>query len=130
MSYTISDIRKIVEVQRAFFRSGTTLDVSWRLKQLRKLRDAVIAHEAEFEEALAGEYRSRIVFGGKGNPAGRRYAPTVIYPVGIDGDIVRKELFCPLLPVVPFKDAEVDKVLAHFTTRVVKCANNCLFLHR
>lgn len=86
MSYTISDIRKIVEVQRAFFRSGTTLDVSWRLKQLRKLRDAVIAHEAEFEEALAGEYRSRVVFGGK-------------------------ELFCPLLPVVPFKDAEVDKVL-------------------
>lgn len=61
--------------------------------------------------ALADEYRPRIIFGGKGSPEAQRYAPTVIYPVGIDEDIVRKELFCPLLPVVPFKDAEVDKVL-------------------
>ncbi|MBQ0093380.1 MAG: aldehyde dehydrogenase family protein [Bacteroidales bacterium] len=52
MSYTVSDIRHIVDAQRAFFRSGTTLDVEWRLRQLRKLRDAVISHEKEFEEAL------------------------------------------------------------------------------
>lgn len=52
MSYTVSDIRQIVDAQRTFFRTGTTLDVEWRLRQLRKLRDAVIAHEREFEEAL------------------------------------------------------------------------------
>ena len=52
MSYTVSDIRQIVDAQRIFFRTGTTLDVEWRLRQLRKLRDAVIAHEREFEEAL------------------------------------------------------------------------------
>lgn len=52
MSYTVSDIRQIVDAQRTFFRTGTTLDVKWRLRQLRKLRDAVIAHEREFEEAL------------------------------------------------------------------------------
>ena len=40
-----------------------------------------------------------------------RYSPTVIYPVDINEGIVRKELFCPLLPVVPFRDSEVDSVL-------------------
>ena len=52
ISYTATDIQKIVETQRTFFRTGVTLDVKWRLRQLRTLRDAVIAHEKEFEEAL------------------------------------------------------------------------------
>lgn len=60
---------------------------------------------------LAGLYRERIIFGGKGNPDALRYAPTIIYPVSIDEEIVRKELFCPLLPIVPFKDDEVQGVL-------------------
>ena len=60
---------------------------------------------------LADEYRDRIVFGGVGNPETRRYAPTIIYPVGIDEHIVQHELFCPLLPIVPFKDAEVDALM-------------------
>ena len=66
---------------------------------------------------LADEYRDRIVFGGSGNAAEQRYAPTIIYPVGADEDIVRKEIFCPLLPVVPFKDDEVDKVLEVIESR-------------
>ena len=60
---------------------------------------------------LADEYRDRIIFGGVGNPETRRYAPTMIYPVGIDEHIVQHELFCPLLPIVPFKDAEVDALM-------------------
>ncbi len=60
---------------------------------------------------LADEYRKRIVFGGVGNKETRRYAPTMIYPVGIDEHIVQHELFCPLLPIVPFKDAEVDALM-------------------
>ena len=60
---------------------------------------------------LADEYRSRIVFGGIGNKETRRYAPTMIYPVGIDEPIVQHELFCPLLPIVPFKDAEVNLLM-------------------
>lgn len=55
---------------------------------------------------LADEYRERIVFGGVGDKATRKYAPTIIYPVGIDEHIVQQELFCPLLPIVPYKDAE------------------------
>ena len=60
---------------------------------------------------LADEYRERIIFGGAGDPAERKYAPTVIYPVDPNEHIVQHELFCPLLPVVPFKDAEVDTLM-------------------
>ena len=60
---------------------------------------------------LADEYRDRIVFGGIGDKETRRYSPTMIYPVDINEHIVQHELFCPLLPIVPFKDAEVDKLM-------------------
>ncbi len=60
---------------------------------------------------LADEYRSRIVFGGVGNKDSCRYAPTIIYPVGIDEHIVMHELFCPLLPIVPFCDSEADALM-------------------
>ena len=61
--------------------------------------------------ALADEYRDRIIFGGTGDRSTLRYSPTIIYPVNIDEHIVNHELFCPLLPVVPFKDAEVDALM-------------------
>lgn len=61
--------------------------------------------------ALADEYRDRIVSGGKGNQQTLRFEPTVIYPVDINEDIVNRELFCPLLPVVPFKDSEIGELL-------------------
>ena len=61
--------------------------------------------------SLADEYRDRIVFGGTGDREARRYSPTIIYPVDIDEHIVQHELFCPLLPVVPFKDAEADTLM-------------------
>lgn len=61
--------------------------------------------------AQAEAYRDRIVLGGWGNAAERKYAPTVICPVDIHEEIVQKELFCPLLPVVPFKDAEVETLM-------------------
>ena len=62
-------------------------------------------------ERLTAEYRDRVVFGGTGDRETRRFAPTLIYPVGADEDIVRHELFCPLLPVVPFRDAEADGIM-------------------
>lgn len=62
-------------------------------------------------ERLCTQYKERIVFGGTGDRASNKFSPTIIYPVGSDEDIVRHELFCPLLPVVPFKDCEVDSVM-------------------
>ena len=59
--YTSDEIRETVEAQRKFFRTGTTLPVKWRLQQLRKLKAAVIANEALFEDALAEDLgRSRV----------------------------------------------------------------------
>lgn len=67
--------------------------------------------------AEADEYRDRIVLGGNGDPKTFRYAPTVIYPVGIDEHIVNHELFCPLLPVVTFRDSEVRDLLDVISSR-------------
>lgn len=67
--------------------------------------------------ALADEYRDRIVFGGVGDAASRRYVPTIIYPVGPDEEIVKHELFNPLLPVVPFKDADVEAIMSVIASR-------------
>ena len=59
----------------------------------------------------AAEYKDRIIYGGKGNEDTFRFEPTIIYPVGIDEPIVNHELFCPLLPVVPFKDERVEELM-------------------
>ncbi len=67
--------------------------------------------------AEADQYRDRIVFGGSGDEKACKYDTTIIYPVGIDEPIVNHELFCPLLPVVPYKDAEIDKVLEVIASR-------------
>ena len=63
-----------------------------------------IAKEAE-------EYKDRIIFGGEGDPNTLKYSPTIIYPVDINEPIVNHEIFGPLLPIVKYKDEEVDKLL-------------------
>ena len=63
-----------------------------------------IAKEAE-------QYKDRIVFGGEGDPNTLKYSPTIIYPVDINEPIVDHEIFGPLLPIVKYKDTEVDKLL-------------------
>lgn len=65
----------------------------------------------------ADKYSDRIVFGGKGNIEKLRYSPTIIYPVGIDEDIVQEELFCPLLPIVRYKDNDIDSLLRTIADR-------------
>ena len=62
-------------------------------------------------EEEANEYKDRIVFGGVGDKEKCKYGTTVIYPVGIDEKIVQHEIFGPLLPVVPYKEEEIDKLL-------------------
>ncbi len=48
-------IPRIVEEQRRFFRSGATLDVAWRLEQLKRLKKAVMEHRKDLEDALGGD---------------------------------------------------------------------------
>ena len=75
--------------------------------------------EAAYDKCarLADEYRDRIIFGGVGDRATQHYAPTLIYPVDINEPVVQHELFCPLLPVVPFPDAEVDVLMETIADR-------------
>ena len=65
----------------------------------------------------ADAYRDRILLGGTGDAQTLRYAPTVIYPVDMNEDIVRHELFSPLLPVVPYPDAEIETILDTISRR-------------
>ena len=65
----------------------------------------------------AAQYADRIRFGGRGDRDALKYAPTILYPIGIDEPIVRHELFNPLLPIVPFKDAEADRLMEVIASR-------------
>lgn len=65
----------------------------------------------------AAKYQDRIVFGGEGDPKLHKFDTTIIYPVSIDEPIVNHELFNPLLPVVPYKDSEIESVLTTIASR-------------
>lgn len=62
-------------------------------------------------ESLAQQYKDRIIFGGTGDKNSRRFAPTILYPIDINDDIVQHELFCPLLPIVTYKDNEINDLM-------------------
>jgi len=49
------NIHEIVENQRSFFHSGTTLPVPFRKEMLQKLRNAVDRHETEIAKALSAD---------------------------------------------------------------------------
>ncbi len=68
-------------------------------------------------EKLTAAYKDRVIFGGRGDPDTLRFEPTVIWPVDIDEPIVQRELFNPLLPVVPYRDGEVDGLLKTIASR-------------
>lgn len=55
MAYSLSDIQSVVNGQRAFFQSGVTHSVKWRITQLKRLKQAVMAYESQFEEALRAD---------------------------------------------------------------------------
>ena len=50
--YTEDTIREIVDKQREFFYSGKTLDVEFRLRQLRRLKVAIIKNQQVLEDVL------------------------------------------------------------------------------
>ena len=59
--FSEQEMSRVVAAQRGFFRSGTTLDVGWRIRQLKKLRAAIRASERELEDALQADLgRSRV----------------------------------------------------------------------
>lgn len=71
----------------------------------------------EWCEKEALEYADRIVYGGRGDKETLRFEPTLIYPVEETESIVNHELFNPLLPIVPFKDDEIDELMKKIEAR-------------
>lgn len=66
---------------------------------------------------LVNQYRDKVVSGGQGDAESRRYSPTILYPISVDDPIVQHELFNPILPVVPFADAEIDNLMSTIAQR-------------
>ena len=52
MQWDKDSIHEVVKSQRAFFRSGRTLSVEWRKRQLRRLNAAMKKYESEIMDAL------------------------------------------------------------------------------
>ena len=52
MPFTKQDIHEIVNSQREFFLTSKTLDIKFRKEMLKKLKNAIISHQKELEEAL------------------------------------------------------------------------------
>ena len=75
--------------------------------------------DAAYEKCakIAESYSNRIIYGGEGDKKTHRFSPTIIYPVNIDEDIVQHELFNPILPVVPFKDCDIDSLMNTIASR-------------
>ena len=48
----INDIDRVLAAQKEFFLLGETLDVNFRIKMLKKLRGAILAHQDEINDAL------------------------------------------------------------------------------
>lgn len=51
------DIDLILDKQKSFFRSGKTLDINYRLENLKKLRSLILSHEEELINALHKDFR-------------------------------------------------------------------------
>ena len=52
---TYNEIQELLEKQRAYYRSGATITVSFRIAQLKKLYDAVKRHQTEINDALRSD---------------------------------------------------------------------------
>lgn len=52
---TGEEIQALLGAQRTFFNSGATLSVDFRIKSLRRLYDAVKAHEDDIHAALTAD---------------------------------------------------------------------------
>lgn len=78
-----------------------------------------LINEAAYDKCSksAEDYKEKIVFGGTGNKETLKFSPTILYPIDIDEEIVQRELFCPLLPIVPYKDSEIDTLLDTISRR-------------
>lgn len=67
---------------------------------------AAVVNEKHFERLTALLQQGRAVIGGQAETATRKIAPTVLTDVELDSDLMREEIFGPILPVIEVSDLD------------------------
>ena len=103
------------------------------LVTMKVSRYFIVGAEKEdiFQEGMIGLYKAIKCF----NKEKQKYAPTLIYPVRPDENIVNHELFCPIIPIIPF---DIENIHTKFENwkiiiiieliNVVEMSNNFLLI--
>ena len=60
---------------------------------------------------IVNQYKDKVVFGGRGNKKERKFDQTILYPINVDDEIVKQELFCPILPIVTYEDNKINELV-------------------
>lgn len=113
----IAVAQEVAEPFMAELKSAFAKQIGEDASQNEEYPKMITAAAYEKCASLVEQYRDRVVMGGSGSPESLRYAPTVLYPIAVDDPIVQHELFCPILPIVPFADAEVDALMSTIAQR-------------
>ena len=116
----INQVAVAQEVAEAFLReleAAFTAQVGMDAPQNPEYPRLINAAAYDKCAAAADRYRDRVRFGGFGDRETLKYAPTILYPIGIDEEIVNRELFSPLLPVVSYPDGEIETLLNTIDSR-------------
>lgn len=100
----VAEAQKATEALRVGSTADSDVGASTVRSQLehvdRQVRDAV-------------ERGARILVGGRSDPTGRYYLPTLLVDVRQDMDVMRSETFGPVLPIMRVRDAEEAVRLAN-----------------
>ena len=67
--------------------------------------------------SVVDKYKDYVIYGGNGNPDTMKFETTLLYPIDINDDVVNHELFCPILPIVPYDDDKVDELIDTINSR-------------
>lgn len=67
---------------------------------------AAVVNEKHFERLSALLKQGRTVIGGQTESATRKIAPTVLTDVELDSDLMREEIFGPILPIIEVDDLD------------------------
>ncbi|GAB4177609.1 MAG: aldehyde dehydrogenase family protein [Wenzhouxiangellaceae bacterium] len=70
---------------------------------------ASIVNQRHFERLSALLGQGRIVWGGQTDPARRKIAPTLLVDAPLDSEVMRSEIFGPILPIIEVPD--IDEAL-------------------
>src|SRR5271163_1290024 len=70
-------------------------------RTIQTIRGSLVEHEVSRLAGLIDP--ANVVYGGKSVPATRYLDPTILYPVFWEDEIMKDEVFGPVLPIISYK---------------------------